>query len=133
MEGFSVLRPQEMEVVSLHQSEQLYSFYMHHPGGGEGSTAREILRHRTVESVVMCDIDEAMATVLLLFLRKVVFFFLFFLKILSFDAGSGGFLQVVPCCQSGSFLRSSTSACHQRRQVDTRSSSLPPFRHERRA
>lgn len=27
-------------------------------GGGEGSTAREILRHRTVERVVMCDIDE---------------------------------------------------------------------------
>lgn len=27
-------------------------------GGGEGSTAREILRHRPVEKVVMCDIDE---------------------------------------------------------------------------
>ncbi|ONK75300.1 uncharacterized protein A4U43_C03F15420 [Asparagus officinalis] len=27
-------------------------------GGGEGSTAREILRHNTVEKVVMCDIDE---------------------------------------------------------------------------
>lgn len=27
-------------------------------GGGEGSAAREALRHRTVESVVMCDIDE---------------------------------------------------------------------------
>lgn len=27
-------------------------------GGGEGSTAREILRHRTVERVVMCDIDQ---------------------------------------------------------------------------
>ncbi|KAB1214202.1 Thermospermine synthase ACAULIS5 [Morella rubra] len=27
-------------------------------GGGEGSTAREILRHRTVEKVIMCDIDE---------------------------------------------------------------------------
>ncbi|KAK1306248.1 Thermospermine synthase ACAULIS5 [Acorus calamus] len=27
-------------------------------GGGEGSTAREILRHTTVEKVVMCDIDE---------------------------------------------------------------------------
>lgn len=26
-------------------------------GGGEGSTAREILRHKTVEKVVMCDID----------------------------------------------------------------------------
>ncbi|KAJ8766247.1 hypothetical protein K2173_022306 [Erythroxylum novogranatense] len=39
---------------------------LHHPdpktvfimGGGEGSTAREILRHKTVEKVVMCDIDE---------------------------------------------------------------------------
>ncbi|KAF5187819.1 Polyamine aminopropyltransferase [Thalictrum thalictroides] len=27
-------------------------------GGGEGSTAREILRHKTVDKVVMCDIDE---------------------------------------------------------------------------
>ncbi|CAI9118501.1 OLC1v1020081C4 [Oldenlandia corymbosa var. corymbosa] len=27
-------------------------------GGGEGSTARELLRHRTVEKVVMCDIDQ---------------------------------------------------------------------------
>ncbi|KAF2285381.1 hypothetical protein GH714_003343 [Hevea brasiliensis] len=27
-------------------------------GGGEGSTAREKLRHRTVKKVVMCDIDE---------------------------------------------------------------------------
>ncbi|PKI59234.1 thermospermine synthase ACAULIS5-like [Punica granatum] len=27
-------------------------------GGGEGSTAREILRHNTVEKVFMCDIDE---------------------------------------------------------------------------
>ncbi|KAL5541591.1 hypothetical protein UlMin_009301 [Ulmus minor] len=39
---------------------------LHHPnpktifimGGGEGSTARELLRHREVEKVVMCDIDE---------------------------------------------------------------------------
>jgi spermidine synthase len=28
-------------------------------GGGEGATAREVLRHRTVESVVMVDIDAA--------------------------------------------------------------------------
>jgi len=27
-------------------------------GGGEGSTAREILRHKAVEKVSMCDIDE---------------------------------------------------------------------------
>eukprot|EP01018_Ginkgo_biloba_P005315 Gb_26541 [translate_table: standard] len=27
-------------------------------GGGEGSTAREILRHKTVKKVVMCDIDK---------------------------------------------------------------------------
>uniref|UniRef100_A0A2P2LBI9 thermospermine synthase n=1 Tax=Rhizophora mucronata TaxID=61149 RepID=A0A2P2LBI9_RHIMU len=39
---------------------------LHHPnprnifimGGGEGSTAREVLRHKAVEKVVMCDIDE---------------------------------------------------------------------------
>jgi thermospermine synthase len=27
-------------------------------GGGEGSTAREILRHKTIDKVTMCDIDE---------------------------------------------------------------------------
>eukprot|EP00884_Botryococcus_braunii_P018476 jgi/Botrbrau1/5311/Bobra.0391s0023.1 len=27
-------------------------------GGGEGATAREVLRHRSVEKVVMCDIDQ---------------------------------------------------------------------------
>jgi spermidine synthase len=27
-------------------------------GGGEGSAAREALRHKTVQRVVMCDIDE---------------------------------------------------------------------------
>jgi predicted membrane-bound spermidine synthase len=27
-------------------------------GGGEGSAAREVLRHRTVRRVVMCDIDQ---------------------------------------------------------------------------
>jgi thermospermine synthase len=27
-------------------------------GGGEGSAARETLKHKTVQRVVMCDIDE---------------------------------------------------------------------------
>lgn len=27
-------------------------------GGGEGSAAREILKHKTIEKVVMCDIDQ---------------------------------------------------------------------------
>lgn len=27
-------------------------------GGGEGSAAREALRHKSMEKVVMCDIDE---------------------------------------------------------------------------
>ncbi|KAM7259440.1 hypothetical protein ACFE04_015181 [Oxalis oulophora] len=39
----------------LHHSNPKTVFIM---GGGEGSTAREILRHNTVEKVVMCDIDE---------------------------------------------------------------------------
>lgn len=30
-------------------------------GGGEGSTAREILRQNNVEKLVMCDIDEVIA------------------------------------------------------------------------
>ncbi|OMO59401.1 Spermidine/spermine synthases family [Corchorus olitorius] len=39
----------------LHHSNAKSIFIM---GGGEGSTAREILRHKTVEKLVMCDIDE---------------------------------------------------------------------------
>ncbi|KAK6929970.1 Spermidine synthase, tetramerization domain [Dillenia turbinata] len=39
----------------LHHSNPRTIFIM---GGGEGSTAREILRHKTVDKVVMCDIDE---------------------------------------------------------------------------
>ncbi|CAL9772916.1 unnamed protein product, partial [Musa acuminata subsp. burmannicoides] len=39
----------------LHHQNPKHIFIM---GGGEGSTAREILRHRTVERVVMCDIDQ---------------------------------------------------------------------------
>ncbi|KAK6786307.1 hypothetical protein RDI58_014832 [Solanum bulbocastanum] len=27
-------------------------------GGGEGSAAREVLRHKSVDRVVMCDIDQ---------------------------------------------------------------------------
>lgn len=27
-------------------------------GGGEGSTAREVLKHKSIEKVVMCDIDQ---------------------------------------------------------------------------
>ncbi|XP_059294280.1 thermospermine synthase ACAULIS5-like [Lycium ferocissimum] len=39
----------------LHHSNPRNIFIM---GGGEGSTARELLRHKTVDKVVMCDIDE---------------------------------------------------------------------------
>ncbi|KAL8162701.1 hypothetical protein V2J09_014190 [Rumex salicifolius] len=39
----------------LHHSIPKSVFIM---GGGEGSTAREILRHKTVEKLVMCDIDK---------------------------------------------------------------------------
>ncbi|XP_065859252.1 thermospermine synthase ACAULIS5-like [Euphorbia lathyris] len=39
----------------LHHSNPKTIFIM---GGGEGSTAREILRHKTVDKVIMCDIDE---------------------------------------------------------------------------
>lgn len=49
---------------------------LHHPrprrvficGGGEGATAREVLRHRDVEEVVMADVDEARAIIRFLFL-----------------------------------------------------------------
>ena len=27
-------------------------------GGGEGSAAREVLKHKSIEKVVMCDIDQ---------------------------------------------------------------------------
>ncbi|KAI9089776.1 hypothetical protein K1719_029069 [Acacia pycnantha] len=39
----------------LHYPNPKNAFIM---GGGEGSTARELLRHTTIEKVVMCDIDE---------------------------------------------------------------------------
>ncbi|KAJ6849285.1 thermospermine synthase ACAULIS5-like [Iris pallida] len=39
----------------LHHQNPKTIFIM---GGGEGSTAREILRHGSVERVIMCDIDE---------------------------------------------------------------------------
>ncbi|GAB2217632.1 hypothetical protein Droror1_Dr00000834 [Drosera rotundifolia] len=39
----------------LHHPEPKSIFIM---GGGEGSTAREILRHKAVNKVVMCDIDK---------------------------------------------------------------------------
>lgn len=44
-------------------------------GGGEGSTAREILRHETVEKVIMCDIDEVLFFDILFYLFFVFFFF----------------------------------------------------------
>ena len=31
-------------------------------GGGEGSAAREALKHKSMERVVMCDIDQVIAT-----------------------------------------------------------------------
>lgn len=31
-------------------------------GGGEGSSAREALRHKSIEKVVMCDIDQVYST-----------------------------------------------------------------------
>lgn len=30
-------------------------------GGGEGSAAREALRHRSIDKVVMCDIDKVLS------------------------------------------------------------------------
>lgn len=32
-------------------------------GGGEGSAAREALRHNSIEKVVMCDIDQVISIV----------------------------------------------------------------------
>lgn len=42
-------------------------------GGGEGSTARELLRHKAVDKVVMCDIDEVKPL-------SLQFFFSFFIS-----------------------------------------------------
>lgn len=59
------LQSAEVDEFIYHES-LVHPALLHHPnpktifimGGGEGSTAREILRHKTVEKVVMCDIDE---------------------------------------------------------------------------
>jgi len=45
------------EILTLCKNSPKTVFIM---GGGEGSTAREILKHRSVEKVVMCDIDEVL-------------------------------------------------------------------------
>ena len=34
-------------------------------GGGEGSAAREALKHRSMERVVMCDIDQVMLLIII--------------------------------------------------------------------
>lgn len=47
-------------------------------GGGEGSTAREALRHRSVEEVVMCDIDEVSLPSKHVPFRCISFFFFVF-------------------------------------------------------
>lgn len=39
-------------------------------GGGEGSSAREALKHKSMEKVVMCDIDKVR---LLIFITNVFF------------------------------------------------------------
>ncbi|KAJ9182093.1 hypothetical protein P3X46_006122 [Hevea brasiliensis] len=59
------LQSAEVDEFIYHES-LVHPALLHHPnpntifimGGGEGSTARETLRHRTVKKVVMCDIDE---------------------------------------------------------------------------
>ncbi|KAM7488613.1 hypothetical protein LguiB_026097 [Lonicera macranthoides] len=59
------LQSAEIDEFIYHES-LVHPALLHHPnpksifimGGGEGSTARELLRHNTVEKVVMCDIDE---------------------------------------------------------------------------
>eukprot|EP01018_Ginkgo_biloba_P032663 Gb_20119 [translate_table: standard] len=59
------LQSAEMDEFIYHES-LVHPALVHHAnpktvfimGGGEGSTAREILRHKSVNIVVMCDIDE---------------------------------------------------------------------------
>ncbi|GFZ22052.1 S-adenosyl-L-methionine-dependent methyltransferases superfamily protein [Actinidia rufa] len=59
------LQSAEIDEFIYHES-LVHPALLHHPnpkaifimGGGEGSTARELLRHNTVVKVVMCDIDE---------------------------------------------------------------------------
>lgn len=59
------LQSAEIDEFIYHES-LVHPALLHHPhpttvfimGGGEGSTAREIFRHKTVDKVVMCDIDE---------------------------------------------------------------------------
>ncbi|CAN6453594.1 unnamed protein product [Victoria cruziana] len=59
------LQSAEIDEFIYHES-LVHPALLHHPnpntvfimGGGEGSTAREIFRHQSIQSVVMCDIDE---------------------------------------------------------------------------
>lgn len=69
------LQSAEIDEFIYHES-LVHPALLHHPnpksifimGGGEGSTAREILRHQTVEKVVMCDIDEVLFFSILFYL-----------------------------------------------------------------
>lgn len=68
-------------------------------GGGEGSTAREILRHKTVEKVIMCDIDEVIYKQFIKFrnlyyYKKKYLLYSTLINQINFISGSGGFLQV---------------------------------------
>ncbi|KAJ4954824.1 hypothetical protein NE237_011607 [Protea cynaroides] len=59
------LQSTEIDEFIYHES-LVHPALLHHPnpksifimGGGEGSTAREILRHKNIDKVIMCDIDE---------------------------------------------------------------------------
>ena len=73
-------------------------------GGGEGSAAREALRHKSIEEVVMCDIDQV--TWLISFSE-----YCHFIWMTPSDnsmlliAGSGQFLPQIPDCEPRCILQ----------------------------
>ena len=50
---FSLRRDQSYTLVVFHSPKTVFIM-----GGGEGSAAREALKHRSIDKVVMCDIDQ---------------------------------------------------------------------------
>ena len=43
-------------------------------GGGDGGVVREVLKHSTVEQVVLCDIDEVRLAAILLLINSLICF-----------------------------------------------------------
>ena len=73
-------------------------------GGGEGSAAREALRHKSIEEVVMCDIDQV-TWLISLHIATYVIWMTPSDNSMLLIAGSGQFLPQIPDCEPRCLLQ----------------------------